>query len=129
MGAAKLMRFIPRSVMVGFVNALAILIFIAQIPQLIGVPWLVYPLAAVGIILLIVMPKVTKVVPGPLVVIVLLTAIVVLFPSLCPRSATKASCREACPNYSSRTCHLPGRHSPSSLRTPWAWPPWGSWSH
>ena len=43
------MRFIPRSVMVGFVNALAILIFIAQLPYLIGVPWLVYPLVAVGI--------------------------------------------------------------------------------
>ncbi|MCM3487647.1 SulP family inorganic anion transporter, partial [Kocuria rosea] len=43
-GAAKLMRFIPRSVMVGFVNALAILIFTSQIPELVGVPWLVYPL-------------------------------------------------------------------------------------
>ena len=43
------MRFIPRSVMVGFVNALAILIFMAQVPHLIGVPWLVYPLVAVGL--------------------------------------------------------------------------------
>ena len=41
LGVAKLMRFIPRSVMVGFVNALAILIFTAQLPNLIGVPWLV----------------------------------------------------------------------------------------
>ena len=47
-GVAKLMRFIPRSVMVGFVNALAILIFLSQVPELIGVPWLVYPLTAVG---------------------------------------------------------------------------------
>ena len=39
LGVAKLMRFIPRSVMVGFVNALAILIFISQVPQLLGVPW------------------------------------------------------------------------------------------
>mgnify|MGYP003296342420 CR=1 FL=1 len=39
-GVAKLMRFIPRSVMVGFVNALAILIFLSQLPELIGVPWL-----------------------------------------------------------------------------------------
>ncbi len=44
LGVAKLMRFIPRSVMVGFVNALAILIFAAQVPHLLGVPWLVYPL-------------------------------------------------------------------------------------
>src|SRR5699024_4636370 len=40
-GFAKLMRFIPRQVMVGFVNALAILIFLAQVPELLGVPWLV----------------------------------------------------------------------------------------
>ena len=43
-GVAKLMRFIPRSVMVGFVNALAILIFISQVPEMLGVPWMVYPL-------------------------------------------------------------------------------------
>src|SRR5688572_22852134 len=43
-GVAKLLRFIPRSVMVGFVNALAILVFLSQVPELIGVPWLVYPL-------------------------------------------------------------------------------------
>ena len=48
LGVARLMRFIPRSVMVGFVNALAILIFLAQIPYLVGVPWLVYPLIGGG---------------------------------------------------------------------------------
>lgn len=48
LGVAKLMRFIPRSVMVGFVNSLAILIFSAQIPELIDVPWLVYPLVTQG---------------------------------------------------------------------------------
>jgi SulP family sulfate permease len=78
-GAAKLMRFIPRSVMVGFVNALAILIFTAQLPHLIGVPWLVYPLVAAGILLMIVMPKLTRIVPAPLVSIVLITAVVVPF--------------------------------------------------
>ena len=41
-GVARLMRFVPRSVMVGFVNALAILVFTSQLPELIGVPWLVY---------------------------------------------------------------------------------------
>ncbi|HEV7950690.1 MAG TPA: SulP family inorganic anion transporter, partial [Glaciihabitans sp.] len=74
LGVAKLMRFIPRSVMVGFVNSLAILIFSAQIPNLIGVPWLVYPLVAVGILIMVVMPRLTKVVPAPLVAIVLITA-------------------------------------------------------
>jgi SulP family sulfate permease len=73
-GVAKLMRFIPRSVMVGFVNALAILIFSAQLPHLIGVPWLVYPMVAVGIVVMVGLPKVSQVVPAPLVAIVLLTA-------------------------------------------------------
>ena len=56
LGVAKLMRFVPRSVMVGFVNALAILIFIAQLPHLIGVPWLVYPMVAVGIAIMVFLP-------------------------------------------------------------------------
>ncbi len=72
-GVAKLMRFIPRSVMVGFVNALAILIFTAQLPHLIGVPWLVYPLVIAGILIMVVMPRLTRVVPAPLVAIVLIT--------------------------------------------------------
>ncbi|TDE94085.1 SulP family inorganic anion transporter [Occultella glacieicola] len=78
LGVAKLMRFIPRMVMVGFVNALAILIFLSQIPHLTGVPWLVYPLVAVGIVIMVLLPRWTKVVPAPLVAIVLLTAAVVL---------------------------------------------------
>ncbi|TSI12083.1 SulP family inorganic anion transporter [Brevibacterium aurantiacum] len=78
-GAAKLMRFIPRSVMVGFVNALAILIFTAQLPQLIGVPWMVYPLVAVGLVIMIFMPKITKVVPAPLVSIIIVTVAVIVF--------------------------------------------------
>jgi SulP family sulfate permease len=77
-GVAKLMRFIPRSVMVGFVNALAILIFTSQLPQLLGVPFMVYPLVAAGLIIMIVMPRITKVVPAPLVAIVVLTAATVV---------------------------------------------------
>ena len=72
-GVAKLMRFIPRSVMVGFVNALAILIFMAQLPHLLGVPFMVYPLVAIGIIIMVVMPRLTRVIPAPLVAIVVLT--------------------------------------------------------
>src|SRR5699024_6511381 len=75
LGVAKLMRFIPRSVMVGFVNALAILIFLAQLPHLVGVPWLVYPMVAAGIAVIVLLPKLTTVVPAPLVAIVLLTAV------------------------------------------------------
>jgi sulfate permease, SulP family len=76
-GAARLMRFIPRSVMVGFVNALAIVIFTAQVPELVGVPWLVYPLVLIGLAVLVFLPRVTTVIPAPLVVIVTLTVAVV----------------------------------------------------
>ena len=79
LGVAKLMRFIPRSVMVGFVNALAILIFVSQIPHLIGVPWMVYPLVVAGLLIMYLMPLVTRVVPAPLVAIVLLTGAAVVF--------------------------------------------------
>ncbi|MEV6560859.1 SulP family inorganic anion transporter [Nocardia sp. NPDC051756] len=78
-GVAKLMRFIPRSVMVGFVNALAILIFLAQLPHLIGVPWLVYPMVAVGLVAMVLLPKLTTAVPAPLVAIVALTAVTMAF--------------------------------------------------
>ena len=77
-GAAKLMRFIPRSVMVGFVNSLAILIFMAQIPHLVDVPPVVYILVAAGLVIMVVMPKFTKVVPAPLVAIVAITSAVVI---------------------------------------------------
>ncbi|MFJ9621012.1 SulP family inorganic anion transporter [Streptomyces sp. NPDC101181] len=77
LGVAKLMRFIPRSVMVGFVNSLAILIFMAQIPELRDVPWAVYPLLVGGLALMVFFPRITTVVPAPLVSIVILTVITV----------------------------------------------------
>ncbi|MBD5831100.1 SulP family inorganic anion transporter, partial [Janibacter melonis] len=76
LGVARLMRFIPRMVMVGFVNALAILIFLAQVPYLLGVPWLVYPMVALGLLVMVVMPRVTTALPAPLVAIVVITALV-----------------------------------------------------
>lgn len=80
LGVAKLMRFIPRSVMTGFVNALGILIFTAQLPHLFGedIPWLVYPLVAAGIAMLVLLPRVTTLVPAPLITIVVITAVVLL---------------------------------------------------
>jgi sulfate permease, SulP family len=78
-GAAKLMRFLPRSVMVGFVNALAIVIFMAQIPELVGVPLVVYPMVVLGLSILVFLPKFSKVVPAPLVVIVLLSITALVF--------------------------------------------------
>lgn len=80
LGVAKLMRFIPRSVMVGFVNALAILIFVSQLPQLIDVPWAVYVLVVAGLGILYLWPRLTRAIPAPLVAVVLLTAVVAVFP-------------------------------------------------
>ena len=74
-GLARLMRFIPRSVMIGFVNALGILIFAAQVPHLIGVPWLVYPLFALTLAIIAFLPRLTRSVPAPLVAIVVVTAL------------------------------------------------------
>ncbi len=79
LGVAKLMRFVPRSVMVGFVNALAILIFTSQLPHLIGVPWLVYPLVAAGIAVMVFLPRLTTTVPAPLIAIAALTIVAVGF--------------------------------------------------
>ncbi len=74
LGVSRLLRFIPHSVMVGFVNALAILIFLAQLPHLIDVPWAVYPMVAAGLVVIVALPRLTTVVPAPLVAIVLITA-------------------------------------------------------
>jgi SulP family sulfate permease len=72
---AGLMRFVSRSVMTGFVNALAILIFMAQLPELIGVPTLTYPLVAAGLAIIYLFPRITRVIPSPLVAIAVLTAV------------------------------------------------------
>ncbi|MGH8001533.1 MAG: SulP family inorganic anion transporter [Brasilonema sp.] len=69
------LKYVPRAVMIGFVNALAILIFMAQLPQLMNVPWQVYPMVALGLAIIYILPRLTKVVPSPLIAIVVLTAI------------------------------------------------------
>ncbi|MGW6392937.1 SulP family inorganic anion transporter [Streptomyces sp. NPDC055103] len=77
LGVAKLLRFVPRSVMVGFVNSLAILVFTAQVKELRDVPWAVYPLVVAGLALLVFFPRITTVVPAPLVSIAVLTVVTV----------------------------------------------------
>uniref|UniRef100_UPI003571607C SulP family inorganic anion transporter n=1 Tax=Marmoricola endophyticus TaxID=2040280 RepID=UPI003571607C len=77
-GVARLMRFVPRSVMVGFVNALAILIAESQLEHVINVPWAVYPMIAIGVAVIVGFPRINTVVPAPLVAIVALTAFTVL---------------------------------------------------
>ena len=68
-----LMQYVSRSVITGFVNALAILIFIAQLPQLMGVTWVTYAMVAGGLAIIYLFPRLTRAVPSPLVAIVLLT--------------------------------------------------------
>ena len=68
----RLMQFVSRSVITGFVNALAILIFMAQLPQLTGVSWQAYAMVAAGLAIIYVLPRLTKAIPSPLVAIVVL---------------------------------------------------------
>ena len=70
-----LMRFVSRSVVTGFVNALAILIFMAQLPELTNVTWHVYAMTAAGLAIIYGFPHITKAIPSPLVTIVALTAV------------------------------------------------------
>lgn len=74
-GLARLTRFIPRSVMIGFVNSLGILIFLAQVPHVIGAPPAVYPLFALTLAIVLLAPRATTFIPAPLIAIVVVTAI------------------------------------------------------
>lgn len=75
----SLMRFVSRSVVTGFVNALAILIFLAQMPELLHKGWQVYAMTAGGLFIIYLFPRVNKTIPSPLVAILVLTAIAVFF--------------------------------------------------
>lgn len=72
---ARLMKFIPRAVMIGFVNALAILIFMAQVPHFIGISNLTYVFVAITLAIVYIVPRFIKSIPAPLIAIVLLTAV------------------------------------------------------
>ncbi|WP_376961760.1 SulP family inorganic anion transporter [Azospirillum sp. A26] len=74
-----LMRFVSKSVMTGFVNALAILIFLAQLPELVGVPAVTYALVAAGLAIIYLLPRLTRAVPSALVSILVLTAVTIGF--------------------------------------------------
>lgn len=71
----RLMKFVPRSVMTGFVNALAILIFTAQLPHFVGESWQMYAMVAGALAIIYILPRFTKAVPSPLVAILVITAI------------------------------------------------------
>jgi SulP family sulfate permease len=71
---AKIMKFIPRAVMIGFVNALAILIFMAQVPHFLGISTLTYVFVGITLVIVYVLPRFFKAIPAPLIAIVVLTA-------------------------------------------------------
>jgi SulP family sulfate permease len=110
LGVARLMRFIPRSVMVGFVNALAILIFLSQLPYLLGVPVLVYPFVAVGLLIMVFLPKLTTAIPAPLIAIVVLTGVVLAFKLHIPNVGDEGELPSSLP-----TLFVP--HVPMTLHT------------
>ncbi|WP_373982005.1 SulP family inorganic anion transporter [Achromobacter sp. JD417] len=70
-----LMQYVSRSVVTGFVNALAILIFMAQLPQLIGVTWVTYAMVAAALAIIYLLPRLTTVIPSPLIAIIVMTAV------------------------------------------------------
>ncbi|WIG99228.1 SulP family inorganic anion transporter [Myxococcus sp. SDU36] len=75
---SRYIKFVPRSVMTGFVNALAILIFLAQLPQFTGASWQMYAMVAAGLAIIYGLPRLTKAVPSPLVAIVVLTGVAIM---------------------------------------------------
>ena len=74
---ARVMKFIPRAVMIGFVNALAILIFMAQVPHFFGISTMTYVFVAVTLLIVYVVPRFFKAIPAPLIAIVVLTAVAI----------------------------------------------------
>jgi len=77
-GVANLMRFIPNSVMLGFVNALGIMIFMTQMPYLIGGGVMTYVFAGVTLVLIYLIPRFIKVIPAPLIAIIFMTIIAIV---------------------------------------------------
>ncbi|MEC0300378.1 SulP family inorganic anion transporter [Peribacillus frigoritolerans] len=74
---AKLMKFIPRAVMIGFVNALAILIFMAQVPHFLGISNMTYVFVAITLVIVYVLPRFIKSIPAPLIAIIALTVVAI----------------------------------------------------
>src|SRR3546814_11255732 len=103
------MRFVSRSVRTGFVNALAILIFSAQVPQMLNVTWHTYAMIAAGLAIIYLLPRLTNAIPSPLICIVVLTVIIIIFPmplhtvaDLGPRSDARRVGKECVSPFRSR---------------------------
>ncbi len=125
-GLAKLVRYIPRSVMIGFVNALGVLIFVAQLQHVVDVPWAVYPLFAVTVLIVVLLPRFTTVVPAPLVAIVVVTAAVVVFGMAVPTVGDEGTVSGVLPGITPGPFRSTCRPCRSSHR-PRSRPPWSDY--
>lgn len=92
----RYIRFVSRSVMTGFVNSLAILIFLAQMPELIGANWQTFALVAAALAIIYGVPTLTKAVPSPLVAIVVISAFVMATGLDVRTVGDMANCRQPC---------------------------------
>lgn len=77
-GLSRMMRYIPRSVMIGFVNALGILIFFAQVPHVWGQSGMVWGMLIITLLIVLLLPRILKTVPSPLIAIMVVTAVALL---------------------------------------------------
>jgi len=77
LGIGKLVKFIPRSVMTGFVNSLSILVFTAQLPYFVGESWQMYAMVVGGLVIIYLFPKISKAIPSSLVAILIISVIAI----------------------------------------------------
>ncbi|MHC8967634.1 SulP family inorganic anion transporter [Priestia aryabhattai] len=75
----RFLSFLPQTVMIGFVNALGILIFTAQLPHFQGANWMMYAMVAGTLLIVYLFPLMTKAIPSPLIAIVLMTIVAIVF--------------------------------------------------
>jgi SulP family sulfate permease len=113
---------ISRSVITGFVNALAILIFMAQLPQLTEVTWQAYAMVAGGLAIIYLLPRVTKAVPSPRVAILALTAISIATGAPVNSVSDMGALPEGLPSLTLPDVPSLGRRCKSSCPIRWRWP-------
>ncbi|MGV2827749.1 SulP family inorganic anion transporter [Myxosarcina sp. GI1(2024)] len=97
---ANQLKYVSRAVMIGFVNALAILIFTAQLPELTGASWIVYAMTIGALAIIYLLPRLTSAVPSPLVAIIVITVISLAFETDVPTVGDKGELPATLPIFS-----------------------------
>ncbi|MEH0831969.1 SulP family inorganic anion transporter [Pectobacterium cacticida] len=105
-GLSRMMRYIPRSVMIGFVNALGILIFFAQVPHIWGQGNLVWIMFAATLIIVLLAPRVCKSIPSPLIAIIVITGIALAMGLRVPTVGDEGSMTPGLPGFTELTVPL-----------------------